>query len=48
MRGGVSACDSRACGRRLTEVSHIHHIDRGYEKLEQNLCDVGAVVKRLE
>jgi UDP-N-acetylglucosamine 1-carboxyvinyltransferase len=48
LRGGVALVIAGLAADGITEVSHIHHIDRGYEKLEQNLCDVGAVVKRLE
>jgi len=31
-----------------TEVSHIHHIDRGYEKIEDKFVKLGARIKRIE
>jgi UDP-N-acetylglucosamine 1-carboxyvinyltransferase len=29
-----------------TEVHAIHHLDRGYEKIEERLCSLGALVRR--
>jgi len=31
-----------------TEVSHIHHIDRGYEKIEEKFKQLGARISRIE
>jgi UDP-N-acetylglucosamine 1-carboxyvinyltransferase len=31
-----------------SEISDIHHIDRGYEKLEEKLIGIGASIKRIE
>jgi len=31
-----------------TEVSHIHHIDRGYEKIEEKFVKLGAKIRRIE
>lgn len=31
-----------------TEVSHIHHIDRGYEKIEEKFKQLGARIRRVE
>jgi UDP-N-acetylglucosamine 1-carboxyvinyltransferase len=30
-----------------TEVSRVYHIDRGYEKIEEKLAGLGAVVERV-
>jgi UDP-N-acetylglucosamine 1-carboxyvinyltransferase len=30
-----------------TQVDRVYHIDRGYEKIEQKLCAVGADIERL-
>jgi len=32
----------------ITKVSHIYHLDRGYENLEQKLSSLGARIKRVE
>lgn len=34
-----------ASGR--TEIEDIHHVDRGYERLQEKLCALGAVVERV-
>jgi len=34
-----------AAGR--TEISDIHHVDRGYERLQEKLCQLGARVERI-
>lgn len=31
-----------------THVTHIHHLDRGYERLERKLCGLGASIRRVE
>ena len=31
-----------------TVIRRIYHLDRGYEQLEKKLCDLGAVVRRME
>ena len=35
-------------GFQVTEVGDIHHIDRGYVRLEQDLTALGAAVERVE
>jgi UDP-N-acetylglucosamine 1-carboxyvinyltransferase len=35
----------RANGR--TEVLRVYHIDRGYEKIENRLCALGARIERV-
>jgi UDP-N-acetylglucosamine 1-carboxyvinyltransferase len=29
-----------------TEISRIYHLDRGYEKLDEKLCRLGAKIRR--
>ena len=31
-----------------TEVSYIHHIDRGYDNLVEKLCGLGADICRVD
>jgi len=31
-----------------TEVSRIYHLDRGYEKIEDKLCALGAKIDRVK
>jgi UDP-N-acetylglucosamine 1-carboxyvinyltransferase len=42
---GNSAAGLMAKG--VTEVNHIHHIDRGYEKIETKFAQLGAKIKRV-
>jgi UDP-N-acetylglucosamine 1-carboxyvinyltransferase len=48
LRGGAALVIAGMAADGITEVTRIHHIDRGYERLEKNLCDIGAVVRRVE
>ncbi len=32
----------------ITRVEQVHHIDRGYERLEAKLRNVGALIERRE
>ncbi|MDD3832584.1 MAG: UDP-N-acetylglucosamine 1-carboxyvinyltransferase [Oscillospiraceae bacterium] len=48
LRGGAALVVAALAADGITEVTQIHHIDRGYERLEQNLCALGAVIKRIE
>jgi UDP-N-acetylglucosamine 1-carboxyvinyltransferase len=31
-----------------TEISAIHHLDRGYERIEERLAGLGALIRRVE
>lgn len=46
LRGGAAMVLAGLCARGRTEVSHIGHIDRGYEQMEQVLQGAGAGIKR--
>ena len=30
-----------------TQIDRVYHIDRGYEKIEEKLCAVGADIERI-
>lgn len=47
LRGGAALLIAGLAAEGVTELSGLHHIDRGYEAIEQNLSAVGAVVKRI-
>lgn len=47
LRGGAALVLAALAAEGTTELSNIHYIDRGYEKLEQHLTVLGARVKRI-
>lgn len=47
LRGGASLVVAGLGAKGVTEISEIHHIDRGYEKIEKNLALLGADIKRI-
>lgn len=48
LRGGAALVIAALCAKGESEISQIHHIDRGYESIEKNLSLVGADIKRKE
>lgn len=48
LRGGASLLLAGLAAQGTTIVDNIYHIDRGYEKLEQNLATLGANIRRIE
>jgi UDP-N-acetylglucosamine 1-carboxyvinyltransferase len=48
IRGGVALVLAGLAARGKTEVLGIHHIDRGYQKLEKKLAHLGAKIKRIK
>ena len=46
LRGGAALVIAGLAANGITEVDDIFHIDRGYEDIEQNLCLLGAEIKR--
>ncbi len=46
LRGGAALVVAALAAQGTTEIRKIGHIDRGYEKLEDNLSSVGAIIKR--
>ncbi|HEY9765338.1 MAG TPA: UDP-N-acetylglucosamine 1-carboxyvinyltransferase [Chroococcales cyanobacterium] len=47
LRAGAAMVLAGLAARGETVVSDIHHIDRGYERLEEKLTNVGANIKRI-
>ena len=48
LRAGAAINFSRLNCSGTTYISHIHHIDRGYENIEKQLQSIGANVTRIE
>lgn len=48
LRGGAALVIAGLNAEGVTDVTQLHHLDRGYEKLEENLRSVGAVVRRID
>jgi len=48
IRGGASLVLAGLAARGTTEILNIHHIDRGYQKIEEKLILLGAKIKRVE
>ncbi len=46
IRAGAGLVIAGLCAEGVTEVSHVHHIDRGYPDLVTNLRDLGVEVER--
>jgi UDP-N-acetylglucosamine 1-carboxyvinyltransferase len=46
IRAGAGLVVAGLCADGVTEVSHVHHIDRGYPDLVANLRDLGVEVER--
>jgi UDP-N-acetylglucosamine 1-carboxyvinyltransferase len=47
LRGGASLVIAGLCAEGTTEIDDIYHIDRGYDKFEENLARLGANIKRM-
>ena len=48
LRAGAAMVIAALAARGTSVISNIHHIDRGYEKLEEKLSMIGANIKRVE
>jgi UDP-N-acetylglucosamine 1-carboxyvinyltransferase len=48
IRAGAGLAVAALCGDGVTEVSHIHHIDRGYPSFEADLRALGARIERAQ
>ena len=48
LRGGSAMIIAGLSAEGTTEISQIHHIDRGYEEPEQVLGSLGADIKRVK
>ncbi len=47
IRASASLIIAGLMAKGVTEVNHIHHIDRGYEKIENKFAQLGAKIKRI-
>lgn len=47
LRGGAALVVAGLSAEGVTQLTGLHHIDRGYECLEQSLTSIGAKVKRI-
>lgn len=47
IRASASLILAGLMAKGVTEVNHIHHIDRGYEKIENKFAQLGAKIKRI-
>lgn len=48
LRGGAAVIIASLCAHGESTVYDIHHIDRGYEKIENQLSAIGADIKRIK
>lgn len=48
IRSGMTLVIASLIAKGVSEISGIHHIDRGYENLEQRLSALGADIKRVK
>lgn len=46
LRGGAALVVAALAAWGETEIDKIYHIDRGYDRFEENLCALGAKIKR--
>jgi UDP-N-acetylglucosamine 1-carboxyvinyltransferase len=47
IRAGMALLIAALCARGTSEIHNIHQIDRGYERIETKLQDLGARIKRV-
>ncbi len=48
IRAGMAMLIAALCADGVTEIGNIRHIDRGYERIDERLRDLGARITRLE
>ena len=48
LRAGAAMVIAALAAQGKSSISNIHHIDRGYEKLEEKFSNLGANIKRVE
>lgn len=46
LRGGAAMVIAALCAEGTSEITHIHHIDRGYEKMEEAVRILGGDMRR--
>ena len=48
LRASASLILGRLAADNTTEISRIHHLDRGYEAIEKKLAGLGADIQRVQ
>jgi UDP-N-acetylglucosamine 1-carboxyvinyltransferase len=48
IRGGAGLTLAGLAAKGTTEISRVYHIDRGYERLEERLAQLGANIRRVK
>jgi UDP-N-acetylglucosamine 1-carboxyvinyltransferase len=46
IRAGVALVIAALCARGQTTISNVQQIDRGYERFDEKLCQLGACITR--
>ena len=47
LRAGAALVIAGICAEGVTEIENVHHIDRGYYKLEERLAALGVMIERV-
>ena len=48
LRGGASLILAGLVAKGETSVSRVYHVDRGYERIEDRLAELGAKIERVK
>jgi UDP-N-acetylglucosamine 1-carboxyvinyltransferase len=48
IRAGIAMLLAALCADGTTEIGNIRHIDRGYERIDERLRELGAQITRVE
>ena len=48
IRAGMAMLIAALCADGITEIGNVRHIDRGYERIDERLRDLGARISRVE
>jgi UDP-N-acetylglucosamine 1-carboxyvinyltransferase len=48
LRGGASLILAGLVAKGETSVSRVYHVDRGYERIEERLAELGATIERVK
>ena len=46
IRASAALIIAALCAKGTTKISRVYHIDRGYDKIEKKLTNIGAVIFR--
>jgi len=47
LRGGAALCTAALVAEGVSEITHIHHIERGYQDFDKNLSSMGAIMDKI-